>query len=1382
MRKLKLLLASLALAVVGGVDSAWAQTWTASSLSAGSFYLQSVGNGMLLSYGHDYGNQATTDWAGLSCTLTKNGENYSIYTGRGTGYLNKGHNGPYVNMGTADWTITAVSGLENTYTIHLASDATYYLHTSDNSTIIQGDALPETANNHYYWKLIAKTERESLASASQANPKDVTYLINNQNFNIHTNEQAYWKTGSDANWVDISNNCTVRGGDVSNYCAEVYNNNFDIYQNLTAPAYGKYKLTCQGFYRAGGQGTTTTTQNAEIYANDDHSPILNIISGASTSSGSGYTKEVGSTGTYVPNGMGNASTVFSAGAYSDNAVETIITSSTSLKIGLRKTTTISTDWTIFDNVRLYYLGTCLVNDAVAFTTGSTTTADMWYYYDIPTTDNYEFTSSAAATLTYATDGTQLTSGATGTEDTFTANQTKTISLNAGRLYFKTSAATTLTVSYKYNVGTATADINYVQGGETVTVTWAGASTNNPGASFAKNGTPSITFNGSAVEVTTIDKGFSFTVPTGLAAGTAYTLTIPANAFGYAAGSTYNEAQNITLNTPAVLDGTYYLYNSYTGLFLGRGNAEGTASVVDKYGIPCNLVTGSDGISTVQFVDNSRYLSGTYWLNAFGGTGDRFSISTQTVGDYTGYALYNQNLSNNNRMYVYVKGDGNDYRVAGNAIIGDNCTNAEQTVWLFKTVAEHNTIVNAYPTDNINHVISAAGVTEAVEAAGSFTDYLATLSSQDMTSVIGTATFDSDAGDWTWTVVKGESGWPQYTDTYARIYAATGTYTQTIDKANLPAGIYKVKMAGFDRRSNNDVDNAMAASYGSVNSSYLKANDEQVRITPWKTMFDAAGQADSWEGQAASMNGGYADNVLYIYLDGNTDLTLTVAKPNHCNASYMCFGNFTMTRYYDPVAVNKLNIQNNKGDITSLINGDFQTDATGWNGGSLVTWVGTQGWRGGSGNNYYEANTSTTMYYTVPYMPAGTYKVVAAARAYEGGKLKAQVAGGEYSAELTGVGNAASEGRSEINTNGVEMPYSSLGGFTTDGSGHNWKWISATGTLASNGNLVINFVTTGTSWMAIDDVHLYCTSLDGTSYAKTLPTISGNTDLSSYADGSVITCDITVSNPNAMMYSGNGNDITTAAGTSLNNFMFKKSGFGGTYWAANVVLYDGYAYSSPENEKGLYFDNARLYRTFPADQWCTLVLPFWPNDANFTKMYPSELSDAGVLTFSEATNSTWDTNDKPMLVKSSSAVNVITGGRKGTGFAGTASGNMTSGEGVNMNGTYSAISAVPEGSYIVARVSDADALYKVNSIVSLAPFRAYFSIPAESGEVKANVIALNFGDLPTTIEEIPGVELTVKDAAIYNLAGQRLNDSQFTIHNSQLKRGIYIVGGKKVLVK
>lgn len=556
------------------------------------------------------------------------------------------------------------------------------------------------------------------------------------------------------------------------------------------------------------------------------------------------------------------------------------------------------------------------------------------------------------------------------------------------------------------------------------------------------------------------------------------------------------------------------------------------------------------------------------------------------------------------------------------------------------------------------------------------------------------------------------------------------------------------------------------------TAYIKANSDQSENL---AHFGDKGGNINADGTETTMGNGQRG---YTYLTVNTTVTngkIEIGAYATASAQHLWINadNFTLT-YLGPASVDihKALIADNKGDITGLINGTFDANATGWTGyNNYITHLG-RSWRGNGINPYIETTSTGTMTTRVGNMPAGTYKVVAAARSYNGGKLQAQVADG-YGAELTGTGDKApAEGTMEINTNGVEMPYSSLGGFTTVPEGHNWHWITATGTLAEAGDLVINFNTTGNGWMAIDDVHLYCTQLDGTSYTKTLPTIDGNTDLSDYADGSVVTSDIVVRNPNAMMYSGNGYDITTAAGASLNNFMYKKAKFGGVYWAANVVLYDGLKYATPENDKGLYFDNARLYRKFPADTWCTLVLPFWPNDGKFTKKYPSALSGDGVLTFSDATNSTWDTNDKPMLVKSSEDVSVITGGRKGAGFAGTATGNMTSGAGATMNGTYAKINDISSLGGTNYVLGTDNKLYKVDSPVSLAPFRAYFTVDAGTG-VKANIITLNLDGTETAIECIDNVQTTKGNDVIYNLAGQRL---------SKMQKGVNIVNGKKIFVK
>lgn len=68
------------------------------------------------------------------------------------------------------------------------------------------------------------------------------------------------------------------------------------------------------------------------------------------------------------------------------------------------------------------------------------------------------------------------------------------------------------------------------------------------------------------------------------------------------------------------------------------------------------------------------------------------------------------------------------------------------------------------------------------------------------------------------------------------------------------------------------------------------------------------------------------------------------------------------------------------------------------------------------------------------------------------------------------------------------------------------------------------------------------------------------------------------------------------------------------------------------------------------------------------------------------------------------------------------------------------------------------------------------LPALAGDASRTFIGL---DDVTSVKGITAE--TMANGEVYNLQGQRVS-SQFTVHNSQLKKGLYIMNGKKVLVK
>ena len=489
-------------------------------------------------------------------------------------------------------------------------------------------------------------------------------------------------------------------------------------------------------------------------------------------------------------------------------------------------------------------------------------------------------------------------------------------------------------------------------------------------------------------------------------------------------------------------------------------------------------------------------------------------------------------------------------------------------------------------------------------------------------------------------------------------------------------------------------------------------------------------------------------------DTNGDLTMattdfTLASTGNISievkftASWIDLDNFRLTYYDSDVYENREAIIDNNGDITSLIHdNDFQAGVTDWDGGYHCNWVKDRSWRGTSyENNHYEKNANGAMTYTVSNMPAGTYKVVAAARADAGCTIQPEIAS-TTGTSLTGIGDDRNANSTvEINTNGVEMPYSDLAGFTTQGSAHNWKWITATGTLASAGDLVINFNCTGTSWMAIDDVHLYCTNLDGTSYTYTVD------DDHLDAGDKVVTADIVLSNPNTIITSDAA--INGAAGAINNNLV------DGTI--ANMVLYDGNAYTSPDDAYAI--TAATYYRNIAADAKATLMLPFAldaTSKAKGTAYAPTRFANDNV-SFTSVENPAADV--PYVFVPSGDAVTTLTGSRS-SAEEGT---KQVEGTNVTLYGTYASTTITPNANNYIASQGK---LWLVDNTQNSTPFRAYLNVTTPS-PVKALTFSFDNETAVSTVEAETG------KATIYNLAGQRVNKAQ---------KGLYIVNGKKTYIK
>lgn len=268
----------------------------------------------------------------------------------------------YVDTGSStNWIFEPVAGLTNTYKLKTSGGS--YAYAAAGMYNLEMGADPGT--NKAYWKLVTADNRDASTGASATNPIEWTHKISNPRFD---DNNSGWLGNAPARGGNTSGeNGNVPSWDDFNPCAEHYNKTYDTYQELTGLANGTYAVSVQGFYREGGYAAAapkhtagTESLNAIFYANTEEQPLMSIFEEAGKASGEGTATTDGISGVF-PNDMKGASYFFSAGLYW-NTVYVQVTDGT-LKFGIKKSTSVGEDWTIFDNFRLQYFGNCTINEA-----------------------------------------------------------------------------------------------------------------------------------------------------------------------------------------------------------------------------------------------------------------------------------------------------------------------------------------------------------------------------------------------------------------------------------------------------------------------------------------------------------------------------------------------------------------------------------------------------------------------------------------------------------------------------------------------------------------------------------------------------------------------------------------------------------------------------------------------------------------------------------------------------------------------------------------------------------------------------------------------------------------------------------------------------------
>lgn len=620
-------------------------------------------------------------------------------------------------------------------------------------------------------------------------------------------------------------------------------------------------------------------------------------------------------------------------------------------------------WYKSDNFQLKYYGNGIDVYAEAKNLGEefTTVANQWYAIPVAMDGEYVFTVADGSEITYTQDGTQSITTATGSS----AKSGTTYSLKAGYVYVKAASATTIkTTAFtkQYTVGSATTSTNYIQAGQTVTVTYADATTNDESATF-EHLTGNITLNGTAVDVNVTGRSFTFTLPANATTSTTYTLSIPAGAFGYEGHETC-DAQTITFTTPAVFDGTYFIKatdETYGGKYISRGADSNTEAALDPWGLPVTITTDANNVSTIYFVDNNKPLV----LNA------------------NNIAYTDGKLSNANHKYTYTitatsEGctlyniDKAKYLAAGVRNDNEVATASDDAYsWAIVTPANHTAEMTALKDNQ-----AATAATSAGQTATTVADLKAKVEAWQGNTTENLTLADPDKEFYS---DEGNQG------------IAVGTYSKTVTITK--PGLYKFSMPAYTRASGVDAAYANHLTETEALVAYIFFGDYKTQIRSLyseegKTeatgdYVQPAGAAQWWPnrtgaGDSEFSSGKYA-NEIWMYLEaGEYTYGITNASKGLCE-SWTYFNAPTLTYYSNKFEAGT--------DVTTtyIKNPDFETGNTdNWtigvstnDAGARETSNDTYAAQGSEGNYLFNIwSDGGALTQNVGTLPAGIYQLSA----------------------------------------------------------------------------------------------------------------------------------------------------------------------------------------------------------------------------------------------------------------------------------------------------------------------------------------------------------------------------------------------------------------------
>lgn len=873
MRKLKLFMAVLAI-MVGGENGAWA-TGALDYLTVGNGWSQVTSTSEITTNGTD------------AYVFVANLENSTVVIGiPGEG-------------STAQITYQTLSGQPDRQKVWLIENNSVSGFSLKNLAHSTKYLTADVGENEHAWNLLMKGTATNIVQTSYVFSFDEGILTIQTNNEVSTDVGYYWgdwSVGSHANGNTLAGNKAV--GDKMT---------FKLFKkSLTTPGNDVTFMIGNNSFETGDNTCWTYDKpNYGEYGASDKP--LNNGSGSSIKDGT-YVFNAWWTGvpltqtvTHLPNGKYEVSALIASSdgsndgkiyltAYSGHSeVFTFPTNTSDVGIDCSYEFTVSDHtatigivggnddgtynenghwWYKCDNFRLKVVEPFINEIAIALPGDGAMTADTWYYFDVPATGTYYVTATTLGNIIYSTDGTDLPSEVSSTFSSAALTAST-------RYYVKSSSANTLNV---FSLGDVTAKTisegQYLSSLTTFEITYANAAVAHGDVTLAINGSPApvatLKKNGESVATGTLSADntnkkliATFSDVDLVLDATDYSITFPANAFGYEALA-LNSAITVNFNTPQ-FNGDYYLKVKSTGAYFAAGNYWGTQAISTiNNGHIVNLAVCPDGTYHIDtYISNggdSHYLNNNLYCD---NTAVGWTISAD--GDY-----YTISYSTNKLT-------------AGASGAGLSLTSGEgdDTKWTIMTPA-------AWKAENVIRLDAATSG-----------------SGVDATFYLPAANFNAnDTENNKWQGSPGIGGYNSETNNNYNAEKFNTTFDVYQDLTGLEPGIYKVTMQGYYRNGTTDDQNA-----------YLYANDKSVALVNIRSTEKTAQDDDkgfttanaggttyyvpnSQTDASKSFINGFYNNELTFAVGTDGKLRIGVKKTASVASDWTCFDNFQLTYYGD----------------------------------------------------------------------------------------------------------------------------------------------------------------------------------------------------------------------------------------------------------------------------------------------------------------------------------------------------------------------------------------------------------------------------------------------------------------------------------------------------